>query len=224
MEVQIEASWKKQLSTEFSQPYFLAIEEKLLEEKSKWYSIYPSWSEIFAAFDATPFETVSVVILWQDPYHGPWQAHWLSFSVSEGVRQPPSLKNIFKELHNDCAIAIPSTGNLLQRAKQWVLLLNAFLTVRAWEPGSHQAIGREQFTDAVIRCISEQKNAVVFVLWGAFAQTKESLVDTSRHLVLTAPHPSPFSAHKWFFGSKHFSKINDFLKKQGKETINRDLG
>lgn len=224
MGVQIENSWKHVLASEFSLPYFSQIKEFLLQEKAAWRIIYPSGSNIFAAFDATPFDDVKVVILGQDPYHGVWQAHWLSFSVPDGIQQPPSLKNIFKELHDDCGIQLPDLWNLLPWAKQWVLLLNAFLTVRAGEPASHQKIWREYFTDAVIRILSEKKEGMIFVFWWAFAQTKEHLVDTSRHFILKAAHPSPFSAHKWFLGCKHFSQINTLLNRQNKQPINRDLG
>jgi len=224
MDVKIEKSWKDALSNEFWQPYFSEIKQFLLQEKAQWKTIYPSGSNIFSAFDATPFADVKVVALGQDPYHGPWQAHWLSFSVPDGISQPPSLKNIFKELHDDCAIHIPRSWNLLPWAKQWVLLLNAFLTVRAGEPASHQKFWRERFTDAVIRTLSEKKEGLVFVFWWAFAQSKKPLVDTSRHFVLTAPHPSPFSAYKWFFWSKPFSQINNLLQKQDKKPIDWSLG
>ena len=224
MDVKIEKSWKDALSNEFWQPYFSEIKQFLLQEKAQWKTIYPSGSNIFSAFDATPFADVKVVALGQDPYHGPWQAHWLSFSVPDGISQPPSLKNIFKELHDDCAIHIPRSWNLLPWAKQWVLLLNAFLTVRAGEPASHQKIWRERFTDAVIRILSAKKEGIVFVFWWAFAQSKEQLVDTSRHFVLKAAHPSPFSAHRWFLWCKHFSQINDLLQKQDKKPINWSLG
>jgi len=224
MDVQIEDSWKNILADEFSLPYFTQIKDFLLKEKSLWYTIYPSGSNIFAAFNETLFDDVKVVVLGQDPYHGSWQAHWLSFSVLDGIKQPPSLKNIFKELHDDCNIPIPRSGNLLPWAQQWVLLLNSFLTVRAGEPASHQKIWRERFTDAVIRLLSANKEGVIFVFWWAFAKGKEHLVDTSRHFVLKAAHPSPFSAHKGFLWCKHFSKINKLLEKQEKKPIDRSLG
>lgn len=212
MNVRIDPSRYSVLSQQFSQAYFVAIKDFLVEEKKKWYTIYPQGSDIFRAFDTTPFDRVKVVVLWQDPYHGPWQAHGLSFSVPDGVRQPPSLQNIFKEISSDIGVPMSMKWNLVSRAQQWVLLLNAFLTVRANEPASHQHIGWQIFTDEVIRVISQKKEHVVFLLRWAFAQSKIPLIDTQKHLVLTAPHPSPFSVHKWFFGCKHFSKANMYLQ------------
>ena len=222
-EVQIEQSRKNVLWDEFSQPYFQSIKSQLLLEKQSGKIIYPQGSDIFRAFDTTPFDVVKVVILWQDPYHGVWQAHGLSFSVPDGVKQPPSLKNIFKELHDDIWCPIPVSWNLTPWAKQWVLLLNAMLTVRAGEPWSHQTIWWQQFTDTVIRTISDKKEHVVFLLRWAFAQSKKWLIDDSKHLILEAAHPSPFSAHRWFLGCRHFSKVDEYLISVKKEQIDRFL-
>jgi len=206
---------------EFEKPYFKKIKNAILDEKEKGKTIYPPSHLIFNAFDTTPFESVKVVILGQDPYHGEGQAMGLSFSVPNGIAIPPSLQNIFKELKSDIPdFIIPSNGDLSHWAKQGVLLLNAFLTVNKREPASHQKFGWETFTDEVIRTISNQLDGVVFLLWGNFAQQKEILIDTNKHLVLKAPHPSPFSAHKGFLGCQHFSKTNDFLKIKNKTTIN----
>jgi uracil-DNA glycosylase len=215
MNVRIDPSRYAVLSDEFAQDYFVAIKNFLLKEKEDGKIIYPTWLNVFHAFDMTPFDKVKVVILGQDPYHGVWQAHGLSFSVPDGLRQPPSLQNIFKEISSDLWIAMSTNWNLTRWAEQGVLLLNAFLTVRASEPASHQKIGRELFTDAVIRVISDKKEHVVFLLRWAFAQSKASLINQSKHLVLQAPHPSPFSVHKWFFGCKHFSKTNAYLQQHG---------
>ncbi|SRR5579871_629853 len=211
MDVQIEESWKKVLLQEFSQPYFAGIVSFLKAEKSSGKIVYPPGKFIFNAFNTTPFDKVKIVLLGQDPYHGPGQAHGLSFSVPNCIPQPPSLINIFKELHNDIGLAIPNHGNLTHWAEQGVLLLNASLTVRANEPMSHSKIGWSQFTDAVIKKVSEQKNNVVFLLWGKFAQEKQALIDSEKHLVLKAAHPSPFSADRGFFGCRHFSKANEYL-------------
>ncbi|HEX2958675.1 MAG TPA: uracil-DNA glycosylase [Chitinispirillaceae bacterium] len=214
----IEESWKKVLIDEFQKPYFKQIKQTLLEEKSK-YRIYPPGNLIFNAFNQTPFENLSVVILGQDPYHGPGQAHGLCFSVPQGITQPPSLINIFKEIHNDLGIAVPKTGNLEKWAKQGVLLLNAMLSVRENNAGSHQKIGWETFTNQVIQTISDKRDGIIFLLWGRFAQEKAKLIDTKRHTILTAAHPSPLSAYNGFFGCKHFSKTNEILKKMGKKPI-----
>lgn len=211
------------MADEFTQPYFFRIQEILLQEKQLDCIVYPQSSDIFNTFNLTPFDDVRVVILWQDPYHGMWEAHWLSFSVQDGVRQPPSLKNIFKELKTDLGIIPPVSWNLIKRAEQWVFLLNASLTVRKDTPNSHKDIGRHIFTDAVIKTISDKKNGVIFLLRWAFAQKKKVFIDTSRHKVLNAPHPSPFSAYKWFFGCKHFSKVNEILKNRWEKEINWDL-
>jgi len=215
----IEESWKVLLSDEFNKNYFIELKQFLLEEK-KQHTIYPRGSDIFNAFNFTPFEKIKVVILGQDPYHGNRQAHGLSFSVPNGVKKPPSLKNIFKELAEDLQIPIPETGNLTSWAKQGVLLLNATLTVRSKKAGSHQKKGWEKFTDAIIQKISTEKEGVIFLLWGRFAQDKIKLIDKNKHQILTAPHPSPFSAYSGFFGCKHFSKTNAILKEQGLIEIN----
>lgn len=218
-DVHIHESWKEVLAQEFEKPYFQNIKNTLLLEKQSGYTLYPAWQNIFAAFDITHFDNVKVVILGQDPYHGVWQAHGLSFSVPDGVKKPPSLQNIFKELHTDIGCSIPVSGNLTPWAEQWVLLLNAFLTVRAGNPASHQDIWWQYFTDAVIRTISEKKEHIVFLLWGAFAQSKKSLIDNSKHFILESPHPSPFSVHRWFFGCQHFSKTNAYLQEQGMKEV-----
>ncbi len=221
--LQIHDSWKLILADEFIQPYFAHIKEYLLQEKRSWHIFYPKWLDIFNAFNLTPFDKVKVVIIWQDPYHGEWEAHGLCFSVQDGVRQPPSLKNIFKELYDDVWILPPKSWNLTQRAEQWVFLLNASLTVRKDEPNSHKDIWRHIFTDAVITTISDKKEWIIFLLRWAFAQKKKELIDTTRHIVLECPHPSPFSVHKWFFGCKHFSQVNEFLKKRGEKEIDWNL-
>jgi uracil-DNA glycosylase len=213
MDVKIEASWKEVLEDEFSKPYFLEIISFLKQEKKAGKTIYPPGPLIFNAFNTTPFDKVKVVVIGQDPYHGPGQAHGLSFSVPNGIAQPPSLVNIFKELKQDLGIQIPSHGNLTHWAEQGVMLLNASLTVRANEPMSHSKIGWAEFTDSVIKKISSQKKDIVFLLWGKFAQEKQSLIDANKHLILKAAHPSPFSANVGFFGCKHFSKTNDYLIK-----------
>lgn len=221
--IQVHDSWKSILADEFIKPYFAQIKEFLLQEKKTGHIVYPKWSHIFNAFNLTPFEKVNVVILWQDPYHGEWEAHGLCFSVQDGVRQPPSLKNIFKELHDDLWILPPKSWNLTKRAEQWVFLLNASLTVQKDIPNSHKDIGRHTFTDAVIKAISDKKEGVIFLLWWAFAQKKKELIDTTRHFILECPHPSPFSVHKWFFWSKHFSQVNEILKKRGEKEIHWEL-
>jgi uracil-DNA glycosylase len=214
----IEKSWKQLLIDEFQQDYFFHLKEFLVEERKK-YNIFPPGSEIFAAFEHTPFDKVKIVIIGQDPYHNPGQAHGLCFSVPRGIAAPPSLVNIFKEIRDDLGIPLPSGGNLEKWARQGVLLLNATLTVRANSPGSHQNKGWENFTDAVIRKLSENQNGIVFLLWGRFAINKQSLIDKTRHHVLTAAHPSPLSAHGGFFGCRHFSRANGILVSQGKDEI-----
>ncbi len=223
MDVNIEPSWKEELKDEFEKPYFAQIVHFLKEEKQAGKVIYPPGKLIFNAFDKTPFSNVKVVIIGQDPYHNAGQAHGLSFSVPDGVAPPPSLVNIFKELHADLNIAIPHTGNLEPWANQGVLLLNASLTVVANTPNSHAQAGWHTFTDEVIRHISKDKEHVVFLLWGKFAQNKAELIDTNKHLVLKAAHPSPFSAHSGFFGSHHFSKANQWLQQQGEKPIDWSL-
>lgn len=224
MDVKIEASWKEILKQEFSKPYFKQIVLHLKTEKSQGKAIYPPGQLIFNAFNTTPFDKIKVVILGQDPYHGYGQAHGLCFSVPNGIPQPPSLVNIFKELHDDIGIAVPQSGNLISWAEQGVFLLNASLTVRAGEPMSHSKIGWAEFTDSVIRKISEGKEHVVFFLWGKFAQEKRSLIDESKHLVLKAAHPSPLSSHNGFFGCRHFSKANAFLVSKGIDPVDWKVG
>lgn len=210
----IEESWKQVLSSEFNKDYFYNLKNFLVEERSK-YRIFPPGSQIFNAFNHTPFQLVKVVILGQDPYHGPGQAHGLCFSVPEGIAQPPSLVNIFKEINSDLGFPIPNRGNLEKWAKQGVLLLNATLTVRAHQAGSHQNKGWEQFTDAAIKALSDGRKGIVFMLWGSYAQAKAKLIDRSKHHILTAPHPSPLSVYRGFFGCKHFSMANELLTKEG---------
>ncbi len=219
MDVKIEPGWKNVLKDEFSKPYFEEITAFLKAEKASGKTIYPPGPLIFNAFDKTPFDTLKVVLLGQDPYHGKGQAHGLSFSVSEGVSSPPSLVNIFKEIHSDTGMPIPVSGDLTKWAMQGVMLLNSYLTVRAREPLSHAKIGWTNFTDSVIRRISEEKKHIVFMLWGKFAQDKQVLIDSSKHLVLKAAHPSPYSADKGFFGCRHFSKANEYLVSNGIDPI-----
>lgn len=214
----LEEGWLNVLKPEFEKPYFSDLKSFLVREREQ-FTVYPPGNRIFAAFDYTPFEEVEVVILGQDPYHGPGQANGLCFSVSDGVRQPPSLVNIFKELKTDVGCDIPLSGNLEKWAKQGVFLLNATLTVRANTAGSHQNKGWEQFTDSVIKTLSDKKENLVFLLWGNYAKAKAELIDANKHLVLTAAHPSPL-ARGAFFGCKHFSKTNEYLGAKGKKTIN----
>lgn len=224
MDVRIHPSWKEALKEEFEKDYFLHIATTLKTEKLSGRTIYPPGALIFNAFDQTPFDDVKVVLLGQDPYHGPGQAHGLSFSVQQGIKPPPSLVNIFKEIQSDLGVSMPpNVGDLTPWAKQGVLLLNASLTVRANEPASHAGIGWFQFTDAVIRTLSAKKTGLVFLLWGRFAQEKQPLIDETKHHVLRAAHPSPFSADKGFFGCRHFSKTNEWLVKEGKDPINWQL-
>jgi len=223
MDVKIDQSWKEVLHGEFSKPYFQQIAAHLKTERATGATIYPPGPLIFNAFDKTPFDKVKVVLLGQDPYHGKGQAMGLSFSVPDGVKPPPSLENIFRELHDDIGMAIPDTGNLTKWAEQGVFLLNAILTVRAKEPASHQKIGWQQFTDKVIQILSDEKEGVVFLLWGKFAHEKQVLIDATKHHILKAAHPSPYSADKGFFGCKHFSKTNELLAKEGKDPIDWSL-
>jgi len=220
MDVKIEPSWKEQLKDEFGKTYFMQIVTHVKTEQASGKIIYPPGNKIFNAFQATPFDKVKVVILGQDPYHGAGQAMGLSFSVPDEVLSlPPSLLNIYKELRNDIGMQIPTTGNLTHWAEQGVLLLNAVLTVRANEAASHSKIGWMDFTDAVIKKISDEKTGVIFLLWGKFAQEKQVLIDQTKHHVFKAAHPSPFSADKGFFGCRHFSTTNEYLRKQGKDPI-----
>lgn len=222
MEVRIEESWKKALSGEFGKPYFESLVNYLHGEKASGKTIYPPGRQIFRAFDLTPVDKVKVVILGQDPYHGPGQAMGLSFSVPDNVQAPPSLKNIFREIETDCGIRMSGYPNLERWASQGVLLLNAILTVRAGEAASHSRIGWEEFTDAVIRYISDNCEGVVFMLWGNFARSKRELIDTSRHHILEAAHPSPL-ARGAFFGCRHFSRANAILSSEGKAPIDWQL-
>ncbi|MFK5854720.1 MAG: uracil-DNA glycosylase [Bacteroidota bacterium] len=215
---EIEESWGEVLKDEFSSVYFKDLKLFLNEEKKK-YQIFPKGSQIFTALNLTPLPRVKAVILGQDPYHGEGQAHGLSFSVQDGVKLPPSLKNIFKELYDDIGIETPESGNLQMWAENGVLLLNSSLTVRKGDAGSHQGKGWELFTDQIIKSISDLRAGIVFLLWGKFAQNKAALIDTSKHFILTAPHPSPFSVYRGFYGCKHFSKANSILRDNGLEPI-----
>lgn len=219
VDVAIEPTWKEELKEEFVKPYFQKVVGFLKEEKKAGKTIYPPGAEIFNAFQHTPFDKVKVVIIGQDPYHNPGQAHGLSFSVPDGVQPPPSLINIFKEIQEDLGQPMGRTGNLEKWAKQGVLLLNASLTVEATRPNSHSEVGWQHFTDEVIRHISMHKEHVVFMLWGRFAQNKANLIDGAKHLILKAAHPSPLSAYNGFFGCKHFSKTNAWLRGKGEKPI-----
>lgn len=218
MEVKIEESWKARLQNEFEKPYFKTLTDFVRNEYSTR-TVYPPARFIFNAFDSCPFDKVKVVIVGQDPYHEPGQAHGLCFSVNDGVRIPPSLVNIYKEIHNDLGKPIPRSGNLERWAAQGVLLLNATLTVQAHRAGSHQGKGWEQFTDSVIARLANERQHLVFILWGAYAQRKGENIDTNRHLILKSPHPSPLSAHRGFVGNKHFSKANAYLAAHGEKPI-----
>ena len=215
MDPQIESSWKAKLGKEFSKPYMQDLRTFLVQEKQNGKRIFPPGSLWFEAFNRTPFDKVRVVILGQDPYHGPGQAHGLCFSVLDGTRLPPSLINIYKELVEDEGIKPPVTGDLSPWADQGVLLLNATLTVEAFKAGSHQNKGWEEFTDRAVAHLNEEREGLVFMLWGSYAQQKGQSIDTSRHLVLRAPHPSPLSAHRGFLGCKHFSRANEYLQSRG---------
>ncbi|HEY9047784.1 MAG TPA: uracil-DNA glycosylase [Ohtaekwangia sp.] len=218
MDVKIAPSWKKRLEGEFEKSYFTQLIE-FVKNEYKTQTVYPPGKEIFKAFDACDFNDVKVVIIGQDPYHGAGQANGLCFSVHDGVRMPPSLVNIFKEIQNDIRKPIPKSGDLTRWAEQGVLLLNATLTVRSSSPGSHQNKGWEAFTDAVIKTISDEKEHVVFLLWGSYAQKKGEVIDRKKHHVLMSAHPSPFSADRGFFGNKHFSKTNEYLRSHGLKEI-----
>lgn len=216
----IHPSWANILEKEFNSPYYSEIKKTIVNDINLWETIYPPLDKVLNAFEKTPLSELKVVILWQDPYHWPYQAHGLSFSVQDGVPQPPSLKNIFKELHDDIWCKIPKSWNLEKWCLEWVLLLNAILTVKAWLPASHAKIGWETFTDNVIRSISENTSWIVFILWWNFAKSKKTLIDTKKHFIIQWAHPSPFSAYNWFFWSKPFSKTNEILKKLWKKEIN----
>ena len=213
-------SWQAQVGDQFDQPYMRALQDFLSEEKTAEKVIYPPSEQVFAAFNQTPFNKVKVVILGQDPYHGPSQAHGLCFSVAQGVKAPPSLVNIYKELVSDVSIEMPDHGQLSRWAEQWVLLLNSVLTVEQAQANAHQGKGWEAFTDRVISVINAQREHIVFMLWGSYAQKKGAMIDRSRHCVLSAPHPSPLSAYRGFFGCKHFSQANDYLELKGLKPIN----
>jgi len=214
----IEESWKIVLGNEFVKPYMSDLKTFLVDEK-KHKRVFPPGSLIFNAFNQTPFNQVKVVILGQDPYHGIGEAHGLCFSVQDGITKPPSLVNIFKEIESDLGLPPPRSGNLTDWARQGVLLLNATLTVRENQPGSHQNKGWETFTDEAIRQLSEQREGLIFVLWGKFAEAKTILIDQTKHFILKSPHPSPFSANRGFFGCRHFSRINELLRQMGKHEI-----
>lgn len=218
MNVKIEPSWHEALATEWQEPYFVELAE-FVRDEYRHNTVYPPASKIFAAFDACPFDKVKVVILGQDPYHGPGQANGLCFSVADGVAIPRSLVNIFKEVSDDTGAPIPLSGDLSRWARQGVLMLNATLTVRAHEAGSHQNRGWERLTDMVIRRLNDERQGLVFILWGSFAARKGEFIDRSRHLVLTSPHPSPLSASRGFFGNHHFTRANEYLIAQGKTPI-----
>lgn len=221
MAVDLERSWFKVLEGEFEKPYMKVLKNFLQQEKQAGFTIFPKGSDIFNAFNHTPFNKVKVVILGQDPYHGTGQAHGLSFSVQKGIVPPPSLKNIYKELADEFPdFRIPNHGELTPWADQGVMLLNATLTVRAHAAGSHQKRGWEQFTDKVITELSDKKSGLVFILWGNYAKQKEALIDKNKHFIISSAHPSPFSAYNGFFGSRPFSKTNEILRRQGKEEIN----
>ncbi|MFC1690285.1 uracil-DNA glycosylase [Pseudomonadota bacterium] len=223
-EIRLEASWKNRLSGEFSKDYMIRLREFLLQRKMNGAVIYPPGDQIFNALDSTPFDAVKVVILGQDPYHGPSQAHGLCFSVQDGVAIPPSLINIYKELEADLGLVRPLSGNLQYWAEQGVLLLNAVLTVERGQAGSHQGKGWEQFTDRVVSTLNEGREGLVFMLWGGYASKKGAVIDRTRHLVLTAPHPSPLSAHRGFLGCRHFSKANQWLEQRGEAPIDWSIG
>lgn len=218
MNVQIEETWKEVLASEFEKDYFIRLTDFVRQEYQTT-TVYPPGKLIFNAFNLCPYNKVKVVIIGQDPYHGPGQAHGLCFSVNDGVPFPPSLQNIFKEIHDDLGTPIPATGNLTRWAEQGVLMLNATLTVRAHQAGSHQRKGWEEFTDAAIRALAEKRKHLVFILWGSYAQKKGAFIDRNKHLVLTSVHPSPLSAYNGFFGNRHFSRANEYLIQHGETPI-----
>lgn len=218
-DVKLHESWKRVLAEEFEKPYFQNLSQFIKNEILSWKILYPHPKNIFAALDITPFENVKVVILWQDPYHGPRQAHWLAFSVQSGIQNPPSLVNIFKEIVDDTGSPMPKDGDLTRWAEQGVLLLNTTLTVLAGQPMSHAEKWWEIFTDAIIQKLSSEKDFLVFLLWWSHAQKKKKLIDISKHTILEAPHPSPLSSYRGFFGCKHFSKTNTLLREHGMNEI-----
>ena len=218
MNVQIEERWKQHLAPEFEKDYFVRL-TNFVRQEYQTTTVYPPGRLIFNAFNLCPFDQVKVVIIGQDPYHGPGQAHGLCFSVNDGVPFPPSLQNIFKEIQSDLGTPIPTTGNLTRWANQGVLMLNATLTVRAHQAASHQRQGWEEFTDAAIRALAEERENLVFILWGAYAQKKGAFIDRNKHLVLASAHPSPLSAYNGFFGNKHFSRANEYLIAHGQQPI-----
>ena len=218
MNVQIEETWKEVLAPEVEKDYFIRLTDFVRQEYQTT-TVYPPGKLIFNAFNLCPYNKVKVVIIGQDPYHGPGQAHGLCFSVNDGVPFPPSLQNIFKEIHDDLGTPIPATGNLTRWAEQGVLMLNATLTVRAHQAGSHQRKGWEEFTDAAIRALAEKRKHLVFILWGSYAQKKGAFIDRNKHLVLTSVHPSPLSAYNGFFGNRHFSRANEYLIQHGETPI-----
>ena len=218
MDVRIEESWRQHIGAEFDKQYFIDLTSFVRQEYMQT-MCYPPAKMIFNAFNLCPFDQVKVVIIGQDPYHEPGQAHGLCFSVNDGIQFPPSLVNIFKEIENDCGTPVPQSGNLTRWAEQGVLLLNATLTVRAHQAGSHQRRGWEEFTDAAIKALSADKEHLVFILWGSYAQGKASYIDPSKHLILKSAHPSPLSAYRGFFGNKHFSRANDYLLQNGETSI-----
>lgn len=222
-EIRLETSWKSRLAPEFDKDYMIDLRQFLLERRHARAVIYPPGPKIFNALNSTPFEAVRVVILGQDPYHGPGQAHGLCFSVPLGVPTPPSLLNIFKEIENDLGLPVPDHGYLRHWAEQGVLLLNAVLTVERGQPGSHQGKGWERFTDQVVRLLNAERDGLVFLLWGNYALKKGSVIDRNRHLVLAAPHPSPLSASRGFFGCRHFSRANAWLEEHGQPPIEWSL-
>lgn len=218
--IQLHQSWLEQIGAEFEQPYMIALKQFLQKEKQARKVIYPPGNQIFNALNTTPFDKVKIVILGQDPYHGPGQAHGLCFSVQDGVPPPPSLVNIFKEIHDDLGLPIPDHGNLQAWAEQGVLLLNATLTVEQGRAGAHQGQGWERFTDAIIHALNSKRENLVFLLWGSYAQRKGEFIDTHKHCVLKSPHPSPLSAHRGFLGNRHFSRTNAYLRSKGLSEIN----
>lgn len=218
----IEKSWFSALKDEFQKDYFIDLKQFLIKEKQN-HEVYPPGEKIFSAFDKCPYDKLKVVIIWQDPYHWPDQANWLAFSVNEWISRPPSLQNIYKEIQNDLWIEMWSSGDLWKWAEQWILLLNTTLTVRKWQAGSHKWQWWEEFTDSVIKTISENKSWIIFLLWWNYAKEKNSLIDKNKHYILEAAHPSPFSANRGFFGCKHFSRVNEILKNQWKKEIIRKI-